>query len=340
MLEQLTRALLYEGYALFPYKRTATKNMKPVPFGVVYPQHYNVHHPEAHSHLQTECIVKGNADVELEIKVRFLHLRINNLLERTEDGVVDEKDENGFHAVASLKSGDENYVSGWEAIEREVVSGNVAIAKLVQHGRECRIEFPEVRESRLLYNPAGEVAGKQISELSSLIGLVTILARPVAELENFFKITVKVSNTTRVKNPDTVSRDEIFQQSFLSTHTILRASGGEFISVLAPEEQWQAVVAQCQNINTWPVLVDQDNSTMLSSPIIIYDHPQMAPQSTGDLFDSTEIEEALLLHVAVLSDEEKKTIANTDEKLRAMLEKAAQVTPQEIMNLHGILREV
>lgn len=306
MLEQLTRALLYEGYALFPYKRTATKNMKPVPFGVVYPQHYNFHHAEAHSHLQTECIVKGNADLEMEIKVRFLHLRIKNLLERVENGVVDERDENGFHAVESLQSGDENYVSGWEAIEREIASGNVSISKLVQHGMECRIEFPEAEESRFLHNSANESVGKQIIRLSPLVGLMTISARPIDGWENFFKITVKVINTTRVKNPNTASRNEIFKQSFLSTHTILRASGGEFISVFAPEEQWQAVVAQCQNINTWPVLVDQDNSTMLSSPIIIYDHPQMAPQSTGDLFDSTEIEEALLLHVAVLSEAEKK----------------------------------
>ena len=36
------------------------------------------------------------------------------------------------------------------------------------------------------------------------------------------------------------------------------------------------------------------------------DHPQIAPESRGSLFDSTEIEEALLLHVLALSDGERE----------------------------------
>ena len=34
---------------------------------------------------------------------------------------------------------------------------------------------------------------------------------------------------------------------------------------------------------------------MLSAPIILYDYPQIAPESPGDLFDLTEIDELLTL---------------------------------------------
>ena len=86
-------------------------------------------------------------------------------------------------------------------------------------------------------------------------------------------------------------------------------------------------------------MIDEGNTTLLSSPIILYDHPQINPQSPGDLFDSTEIEEALLLHVAVLSDEEKKRIGESDEKLQAMLTKVGQVTPEELINFHSGLKD-
>ena len=65
------------------------------------------------------------------------------------------------------------------------------------------------------------------------------------------------------------------------------------------------------------------------------DHPQIAPESRGGLFDSTEIEEALLLHVQVLSDEERAEIERQDPTVREMVARAAAATPEEIIALHG-----
>ena len=112
-----------------------------------------------------------------------------------------------------------------------------------------------------------------------------------------------------------------------------------FISHQNPGEKWEAAIAGCENINTWPILIDESNTTLLSSPIILYDYPQINPQSSGDLFDSTEIEEALLLHVTLLSDDEKQRIAQSDEKLQAMLNKVSQVTPEELINFHSGLKD-
>ncbi len=41
------------------------------------------------------------------------------------------------------------------------------------------------------------------------------------------------------------------------------------------------------------------------SPIILYDYPQIAPESAGDFFDSTEMDEMLTLRIMTLTDDEK-----------------------------------
>ena len=65
----------------------------------------------------------------------------------------------------------------------------------------------------------------------------------------------------------------------------------------------------CASVNTFPVLATDADDAVLGAAIILPDHPQLAPESRGDLFDATEIEEALLLHVLALSDDERDEIA-------------------------------
>jgi hypothetical protein len=86
------------------------------------------------------------------------------------------------------------------------------------------------------------------------------------------------------------------------------------------------------SVNTYPVLVD---GGLLGAAIALPDHPRIAPESQGGLFDSTEIEEALLLHVKTLTDEERASI--TDPRVRAMIERADTVSPEQILALHGRL---
>ncbi len=127
-------------------------------------------------------------------------------------------------------------------------------------------------------------------------------------------------------------------QSFLSTHIILQSLQGEFISHQDTPEKWKHAIAACNNINTWPIVIDKKNTTLLSSPIILYDYPEINSQSSGDLFDSTEIEEALLLHVNLLSDDEKKRIGGNDEKLQAMLNRVNNMTPEDLNIYHSVMK--
>jgi hydrogenase maturation protease len=174
---------------------------------------------------------------------------------------------------------------------------------------------------------------------AELAGQISIFAEPLKQHPNAFRITVEVSNTSAVEHPEIISRDDVFPQSFLSTNIILTTTNGRFISHQNPGEEWIDAIADCDNKNAWPILVEEAGQSILASPIILYDYPKINPESRLDLFDSTEIQEALLLHVNLLSDAEKEQIAAADEKLRAMLDKVSQVTPEQLLNIHSGLRD-
>jgi hypothetical protein len=116
--------------------------------------------------------------------------------------------------------------------------------------------------------------------------------------------------------------------ALISTHIVIELSDGSFVSPLESD-------ASCASVNTWPVLATPADDAILGAAIILPDHPQLAPESLGNLFENTEIEEALLLHVHALSDSERRQIAAQDTAVRAMIERAAATTPAELLELHG-----
>jgi hydrogenase maturation protease len=138
------------------------------------------------------------------------------------------------------------------------------------------------------------------------------------------------------------SRDEALMRSLVSTHTILGVSEGEFVSLFDPPEAWRTVAASCQNVGSWPVLVGDagEKDMMLSSPIILYDYPQVAPESPGDLFDSTEIDEILTLRILTLTDAEKLLVAAVDDRARLLLSRTEALARDQLMGLHGAVRSL
>ncbi len=117
--------------------------------------------------------------------------------------------------------------------------------------------------------------------------------------------------------------------SLASAHAVLQIRDGEFVSQIDPPEEFREAAAACQNTGVWPVLVGDSGArdTMLGSPIILYDYPQVAPESKGDLFDSTEIDEILTLRILTLTDAEKEEMRRTDERARRILERLESVRP-------------
>jgi hypothetical protein len=151
------------------------------------------------------------------------------------------------------------------------------------------------------------------------------------------RATLIVENTTPLTEEEsTGDRKDALLKSMLSTHLLARTEGGA--TILSPLERGDDGVAGCCQVNTWPVLASPGDDAILAPTIMLPDHPEIAPESVNDFFDGTEIEEALVLHIQALSDQEREEISAQDPKVREMLARADATTPQQLMDLHGRVR--
>ena len=193
-------------------------------------------------------------------------------------------------------------------------------------------------------NEAGEIVGKIVRIQEEIKGRIEVSSSKiqVSDKQTAYKITVKVLNTTPFENAGQKSRDEALAHSLASAHTVLLAKNGEFVSLLEPADEFSEAVESCENIGTYPILVGEngdERDCFLSSPIILYDYPEIAPESPGDLFDGAEIDEILTLRIMTMTDEEKREMVGVDEKSRQILERTENITAEQLMQMHGILRK-
>ncbi len=155
------------------------------------------------------------------------------------------------------------------------------------------------------------------------------------------RVRVRVSNVTPYDVGEG-DRERAMRHSLVSTHVLLGVGNGHWLSLADPPEHATGAAKACVNTGMWPVLVGVpgDDDTVLASPIILDDHTQIAPESPGDLFDSREIDELLTLSILTLTEEEKGEMRTADPRTRAMLERAENMTPEQMMKLHGTIREL
>ena len=250
-------AVLYEGYVLWPYRRSALKNQRRWTFGGVFPPAHSAAHPDDPCLMRTQVLCETDP-AQVDVTVRFLHV---------------------------VRRARGEYLEWDEAAEREVGPGPFAIA-------------------------AGSADGRSWEALEGRVDV---------EIEGP-RLTVTIRNTTPWTPGD---REQALRRTLCSTHTVLR--GARFVSATE--------AAGCENVGTWPVLVGED--TMLSSPIILEDHPRIAPESPGDLFDGGEIDGLLALNILALTDAEKAEMRATDPRAREILERTEALTPDQLLALSG-----
>jgi len=177
-----------------------------------------------------------------------------------------------------------------------------------------------------------------IDDAPNLQIALTISAQMLAD--GAFKLHLEVQNTSPLPSGDGAKRDEALPLSFISAHLLLGVTGGEFISMLDPADSYRASVASCSNLGVFPVLAGEepDRSMMFCSPIILYDYPKIAPESEGDFFDGTEMDEMLTLRVLTLTDAEKQEMQNGDPRARRILERTEALTNDAMLKAHGVIR--
>jgi hydrogenase maturation protease len=249
---------------------------------------------------------------------------------------VGQKNANGaLDFVDELQLGKECYLAWEEATEREIVITGLRLPAL-EASRRVAIAIPPGRAEEPLTTPDGEEVGALIRSWCSLEGAIEVETTSVQG--GLFKLAVKITNSTPWGGQD---RETTLKQTFVSTHTVLTVEDGEFVSLTDPPKELKQVTEECKNIKTWPVLVGEegDRHTMLSSPIILYDYPRIAPESPGNLFDGTEIDQLLILNILTLTDEEKAEMCASDPRAREILGRSESLTAEEFMRLHGAIRE-
>jgi hypothetical protein len=324
-------AILYEGYLLYPYRGSSQKNQMRFQFGVLVPPAYQEVDACEASAFQTECLVECPDEAQVLVMIRFLQLQ-----RRTAQRVSPDSGE--LQDVPALEVDGVEYTSWDEAAERQQ-QATASVAALL--GRDKNLEFHigsgETAED--LTDAQGRKAGRLVRRWAPLDGRIQMSAERVAGPYGALRLRVRVENHTAAETPPR-TRDEALHHALIAAHALIGVPGGAFLSQTDPPEWAAAEVAACSNVGTWPVLAGPADcrDLMLSSPVILYDHPEVAAESAGDLFDATEIDEILTLRTLALTDAEKRQARATDPRAAELMDRMDSLPPEMLERMHGAIR--
>jgi len=323
--QRVADAVLWEGYVLYPYRASAAKNQVRWQYGVLTPRPHSESDGFERWSMQTECIVEFGLAASVDVKIRYLQVQTRTV-EQAVDG--------SFEPVAELEVGGELWASWDEAVEHVIDIEGFDLAR------------PGVKEIPIALEASREVEelgaeGRVVRERFGVEGIVRLESEHSPGPYPLTKIRVTVENVTDWIEPG-VPRDEVMRRSLVAVHTLLHAEDASFISLLEPPEFAKAAVAECKNEGTFPVLVGdpEDPTVVLSSPIILYDHPEVALESPGDMCDATEIDEILALRILTLTDDEKRLARSTDPRAAAIVDRIEGFSPEVFESLHGEMRRM
>jgi hypothetical protein len=319
-------AILYEGYLLYPYHQAAQKNQIRFQFGVLMPRGYAAVDPNEAGSCRTECLLECPDDAEVRVLVRFLHVQ-----RRTLETVAGEP--RAYLAVDGTE-----YTAFDEAAEREqhVVA---TVSELLAGDKRTKFHISPGEANQDLTDAGGRLAGRMIRQWTALDGLISLHAERVAGPYRALRLRVLVENTTTPAT-ELRNRDDGLRHALIAAHSLTRVPGGTFLSMTDPPEWAAAEIAACQNKGTWPVLAGPGDCTdlMLSAPVILYDHPEVAAESAGNLFDATEIDEILTLRTLTLTDTEKRQVRATDSRAAELLDRLDDMPAEMLDRMHGAIR--
>lgn len=331
-------AVLYEGYLLYPYRRSSGKNRVRWQFGVLAPRGWieargPVKEGVAGSvdgwRQRTECLLEASASARLRVRLRFLQLQRRSVRQRGAGGEFVEVDE--------VEVGGERHLTFDEAVPHQL-DLTVDLAEL---GGQERAELLTVAGSEET-EQLGDAGNDAVTVTRTRWPLSARVRLSLSDAPTPFplrRLRIDVENAVTGQAVE-VPRAEVLRRCLVATHCLLSVRDGAFLSLLDPPAWAGAAARECANLRTFPVLAgDGDRrDVVLSSPIIMYDHPRVAPESPGDMFDACEIDEILALRTLTLTDEEKREARATDPRSRAVVDRV-DVLPQEVFaRLHGAVR--
>jgi hypothetical protein len=347
LAKKIADAVLYEGYILYPYRASAIKNRQRFNFGVLMPGDWAAIQQSGETgRMQTECLIEGEAP-RIDVRIRFLQLvarevgrtcGVGSHPDAETETAGGEQQERQYEIVRELEVDGEIHQSWEEAVEHEIAVPDLYLSGLAESPRIVRWSRAAEQSSETLRDANGQIVGAIFRCQRPIEAVATIRAQPLGE--HLWRVRVEVENVTPLA-ADT-SRSEAQLSALASAHALLAAHSGQFVSLLEPPDALASLAAGCEIAGAWPVLVgsEGERDLMLASPIILYDYPQVAPESDGDYFDGTEMDEMLALRVMTLTEEEKRAMRGVDHRAREILERTEALSQSSLMHLHGTIRGV
>lgn len=316
-------AVLYEGYLLYPYRAGSPKNAVRWQWGVLMPQDVTAVDSSERSANRTDLVLDGR-EPSLRATVRFLRVQRRHV----EDAA--------GKRVDRLDVGQASYVPWDEAREEEI-----AVTVPLPEGCDASFELAGGTETERL--PEG--AGTLVRTWEPVrVGVVAHAEQPDSPYAVTL-VALRVENQTPPHDqpPDDQSaadRPAWLRRALVACHVLLEVDGASFVSQLDPPEWARGFVGQCVNEGVFPVLAgpSDQSQVMLSSPIILYDHPELAPESESTFFDSLEIDELLSLRTLTLTDQERREARGTDPRVAALLREVDEMPEELWERLHGTVR--
>ena len=312
-------AVLYEGYLLYPYRGTSSKNQSRWQFGVLGPPGAADAGMGEDDTLAAQLLVDGARAIILT--VRFLQLQHRRAEREFAHGEFEPVDELATPAGAWLT---------WdEAVECELSFGPLPL-----DDEPCTLP--------LMADTATDVefldGGRLVRQRHKVLGVLAVSSEPDGDLR---RVSVRVSNVGERVNREQDTKDSVIARSMIGTHIIAEVVGGRFVSLLEPPMGATDAVSRCRQHRCFPVLAGQPGTDdfLLISPIILYDHPEVAEQSSTALYDCTEIDEILTLRVMTMTDEEKAQARATDPRAARIIDQCDVMSPEAMTRLHGVLRD-
>ncbi|MGE7433844.1 hypothetical protein [Kitasatospora sp. NPDC001175] len=326
---RIADAVLFEGYVLYPYRASAAKNRMRWQFGVLVPPSFAAAGSE-HSHQRTECLMEPRRGARLTVELRFLHVQRRTVQRQRAD--------RGFEEVDELALSDRVLVP-WDEGVPERLEVSFPVDELTVERVSVPFDLPACEVQEVVYENERPV-GRLTRRRERLDGVLNLSAAELPGPYGALRLTAVVENSSVWTPPDGADRESALRRSLVAAHLLLGLDAGAFVSMTDPP-QWAApAVTQCRNEHTWPVLAGAAGAAdvVLSSPIILSDHPEIAPESPGALYDATEIDEILTLRTAALTEQEKREARGTDELAGAVIDLADSLPPEVLERLHGAVR--
>jgi hypothetical protein len=318
-------AVLFEGYLLYPYRASAQKNRLRWQFGVLTPANDGTE-PTRN---RMECLLEPDPGGGGELHVRLRCLQLQARSPRTPDGT----------PVDELVIDGQRHLRFEEGVPR-FIDAVLALDRLLREEVTVWVLLPGSREVEELRDARGAVAGQFVRECWPVAArlVVSAIDLPGPYLVHRLRLDIVNDGTCAPDAP----REEVLRTSLIAAHTLIAARPGAFLSLTDPPRWAEPATKECVNEHTWPVLAGPEdrNDLVLSSPIILADHPQLAPESTINLFDGLENDEILTLRTLVLTDEEKAEARATDPRAAGIIDAVDAMPPEILERLHGAIRSM